>query len=238
LTALVGWVIALQIRPKLWPGKDEGSFPRPWREVVFVLAATGCCIGLGQLYQRGWRLSGPGPLGPASEAINQFLIFSPFWLLLAFRRHSLRTVWLPTNGVGLRLLIGLALAMVSLLAFTLTKHGSAWWGAVVLRVYDPRNIGNAVQVFCEDMAIAMMMVRLGAALRRPVVAALLVSVMFAAAHLPAMLDGGLTTAQWQQLGLDCGLAFAVLLVVRRSGDIWWFWCVHYAMDMTQFSSRV
>ena len=38
------------------------------------------------------------------------------------------------------------------------------------------------------------------------------------------------------LFLDAGLGVLVLVVLRRAQDIWWFWCVHFAMDMMQFDA--
>jgi hypothetical protein len=36
--------------------------------------------------------------------------------------------------------------------------------------------------------------------------------------------------------LDVVLAVAVVAVVQRSADVWWFWGVHFAMDMTQYAT--
>jgi hypothetical protein len=63
---------------------------------------------------------------------------------------------------------------------------------------------------------------------------LIVAVLFALAHIPAMLSGGATIASFGHLGWDVGLAVGVLAVLQRSGDIWWFWMVHFALDMMQF----
>jgi len=62
----------------------------------------------------------------------------------------------------------------------------------------------------------------------------LVATLFAAGHIPAFISTG---TPWNELGsliLDAVLGIAVLSAVQRSEDIWWFWCVHYAMDMMQF----
>jgi hypothetical protein len=34
--------------------------------------------------------------------------------------------------------------------------------------------------------------------------------------------------------LGAALGTLVLIVLRRSQDVWWFSCVHFAMDMMQF----
>jgi len=235
--ALAGWAVALHFWPRLWPAKRDPTFAHPWREVLWLMVAVLAVLGVGQLYQRGWRFTGPGVLRPLAEAINQILIFSPLLLLLIARGQGLSTAWVPTNRLAHRLVIGVALALPALAVYTIFRSGSDWWGAVVARVYQPRHFGIAVQVFLEDVAIAMAVIRLGAALGRPVLAVIATAALFAVGHIPAMVTDGASTAELLSLVLDFGLAFAALLVVRRSADILWFWCVHYAMDMTQFVAQ-
>jgi hypothetical protein len=80
----------------------------------------------------------------------------------------------------------------------------------------------------------MMLVRLGAAIGRPPVAAVLSAALFAGAHIPSMLSTGAASADIASLLLDFALASGMLLAVQHGRDVWWFWCVHTAMDMTQF----
>jgi hypothetical protein len=49
-----------------------------------------------------------------------------------------------------------------------------------------------------------------------------------------MLSGGATLGSFAHLVLDAALAVGIFSVLQRSGDIWWFWMVHFAMDMMQF----
>jgi hypothetical protein len=60
--------------------------------------------------------------------------------------------------------------------------------------------------------------------------------LFAAAHLPTLIALGVPQEQPLFLFLDAGLGVLALMVLRRSQDIWWFWCVHFAMDMMQFDA--
>jgi hypothetical protein len=190
-------------------------------------------VALGQAYALGYRLALPGPLAPLVDALDQALIFSPLLLLPVIRRQGPETAWLPTDRVGQRLLAGMGLALLAVLAFTLARAGSDPWPAVVARVYRPRNISFAVQVFLEDVAIGVVFVRFRAALgvRRGIP---LVALLFAAAHLPAVLAGGAPVGEALGLLLDAAVAACVLVVLCSSRDIWWFWCVHFAMDMMQF----
>ena len=62
----------------------------------------------------------------------------------------------------------------------------------------------------------------------------LVAVLFAAGHIPSLLATGAAVEDLIALLADAGLAIAVLCVLQRLADIWWLWCVHFAMDMMQF----
>lgn len=45
---------------------------------------------------------------------------------------------------------------------------------------------------------------------------------------------GASPAEWGLLLADIGLGLGVLLVLQRSGDVVWFWPLHFCLDMTQF----
>ncbi|MHC4825420.1 MAG: hypothetical protein ACYTEY_02565 [Planctomycetota bacterium] len=232
--ALLGWLAAARALPKLWPRCDAPTFPHPWVEIGLAMVAGVIVLVLGQLYLREWLLPrAPGLLGGVSDACNQIIIFSPLLLLLALRRHPLRTAWLPLDRVWLRILVGTLLALISILVFTMARPESDHWLAVVGRVYHPQNLSHLVQVFLEDVAIAILFVRFRAAigLRRTIA---LVAILFALGHIPSLLADGAGIAELASLLLDAGLAVVVLSVVQRSADIWWFWSIHFALDMMQF----
>jgi hypothetical protein len=190
-------------------------------------------IAVGQLYVRHWLFPTEGPLAPLIEAGNQLLIFSPILAVPLLRRHELRTAWLPADHIGARLLVGLALAALAILAFTSVRQGSDNWVVVYPRVYQPKNVGFAVEVLGEDLAIAILFVRFQAAigLWRTII---LVASLFAAAHIPSMVARGTSLGELAGLVLDAGLGAVVLFIAQRSADVWWLWCVHFAMDMMQF----
>src|SRR4029453_18152749 len=100
------------------------------------------------------------------------------------------------------------------------------------RVYQPKNVGLAVQVLSEDLAIAILFVRFQAAIGLRVTIILIAS-LFAAAHIPSLVVKGTSLRELASLVLDAGLGVVVLFVAQRSADVWWLWCVHFAMDMMQ-----
>jgi hypothetical protein len=64
----------------------------------------------------------------------------------------------------------------------------------------------------------------------------LAALLFTGAHLPTLIAQGASPAEALNLFLDAGLGLLALAILRRSQDIWWFWCVHFAMDMMQFDA--
>jgi hypothetical protein len=232
--ALGAWFAARTALPGLWPRRPLTSFRRPWLEVLWVLLAGAAVLLLGQLYMRGVRLPAGGALGPLAEAVNQALIFLPFPALLILRRQGLDTAWVKTSRLPERLGIGLGIALIALTAYLAARGHLPDWGAAAAGIYHPKRLGIAVQVFFEDFAIAAMLVRLEAGMKSRRVAAVAVAFLFAAAHIPALVAGGAAVAWMLSLVLDFGLAVGVIAAAQRSGDIWWLWCVHFTMDMTQF----
>jgi hypothetical protein len=90
------------------------------------------------------------------------------------------------------------------------------------------------QVFLEDLTIAILFVRLAGAVGTRW-ATVVVASLFAAGHVPVMVSQGATWLELAGLLRDAGLGAAVILVLQRSRDVVWFWCIHFALDMTQFS---
>ena len=189
---------------------------------------------VGQLYARGIRLPATGSLRPLAESVNQIVIFAPMLALLALRRHSLETAWIRRDRVPLRIGIGVVLATIAITAFTAVYRDAPSLGTVISRTYRPANTHIAVQVLLEDIAIAILMVRLAGALG-PRRAILLVAALFAAGHIPSLLATGGTQAELISLIRDAALAAGVFAVALRGADVWVLWPVHFAMDMMQFA---
>jgi len=232
--AMAGAIAARKFFPRAWPGYAGESFRHPWREFGYALIAVVGVILMGQLYQRGVRFPTDGSWRTFAEIANQILIFSPMVLLLIVRRHTPETAWLPRRNVVVHIATGIVLACVAVIVFMTVRHGISFMFAGLSQVARPSNADKLVQVFLEDFAIAILMVRLGAALRLRVLAALVVAFLFAAGHVPAMLTQGAALGELGMLGADFVLGAIVLLTVQRTASIWWFVWIHFAMDMMQF----
>ena len=233
-TAMIGWLAISRGLPELWPTRRVENFARPWWEFAGAMVAATAVLGVGQLYQRGWLLPTGGRFGLVLDTANQVLLFSPMILLLLVRRHPLATAWVPTRRVHLRLAVGLALALSALVSFALVQKSLGRWPDLVVFVYRPSHAHFAMHIFLEDLTIAILFVRLAAALQRPWIVAVVVAGLFAAGHIPGALSSGASLVELIPLTLDMLLGIGILLIWYRSADIWWFWCVHFAMDMTQF----
>ena len=231
--ALVAWLLVSRAKWSPWPAAPAPTFERPWRETAYALLSGVGVILLGQLWVRGIHLPETGGPGPLFAAINQMLIFAPMPILLLLRRDGPVTAWLPPARLGTRFAVGLGVAALAVITYSLLRAGADTPVAIAGRIVQYWHLDEAVQVFMEDLAIAVVLVRFAAAVGRTR-AVVIVAVLFAAAHVPSMLAGGTTPAELGRLAVDAALAVGILGVLMRSRDIVWFWCLHFTMDMTQF----
>ncbi len=235
--AVVGWFLMDRLARDVWPVAAAAEFDRPWRAVGAALVAVVAVVGIGQLYVHGIRLPERGPFGPVAGALNQAAIFAPIPVLLLWRREPWSTAWLARGRLPTRLGAGALLALLALGTYTLLRRDADPVYRVAGRILRYDNLDKAVQVFMEDLTIAVLFVRLAAAVgTRQAVA--LVALLFAAGHIPAMVSGGATWLELAGLLRDVALGVAVVGVLQRSRDIVWFWCVHFVMDMSQFPAIV
>jgi len=96
----------------------------------------------------------------------------------------------------------------------------------------PPTTSRTFQVLLEDVSLAIVFVRLRDALGRWTL--VVVATLFAAAHIPGMLAGGADASALLHLLGDVVLGVLALTLLQRLRDVWWFWMVHFALDMTQF----
>lgn len=233
--ACSGWWVLRRALP-LWPETARPRFTHPWREVAIVLLAAVGVLGLGQLWVHGIRLPGRGTAMPLVESVNQIIIFAPILAVPLLRRHGWASAWIRLDSLFARLAVGVGLSLFTLLLYSTLNSGALPWLESIKSVYAPTRAHLAVQVLLEDVAIAILFVRLAAALGSRG-AILGVAALFAASHIPTMVARGELAGELPGLLRDFGLGVLVLGTVWRSADIAWFWPIHYSLDMTQFLSR-
>jgi hypothetical protein len=227
--------LLLAPRVPYWRSPGRPSFAHPWRELGAAALALVLVLGFGQAYLRGIRLPSDGAWRPVAESVNQLLIFSPIILLPVVRRQGWESVWLPRGARLPRLGIGIALSLVGLLVYAATEAHAPSVGRVLAGVYAPANAPVAVQVFLEDLTVAILVVRLAGAVP-PQWAIGAAAALFAAGHVPSMLQEGASLRAFLGLFRDLGLGVLVLGTAWRGADILWIWPVHTALDLTQFLS--
>lgn len=228
------WLLMSRVLP-YWRAPQRPYFEHPWRELAYALAAAVLVVAIGQLYVRGIRLPNTGGWRPLTESFNQLVIFSPVLLLPIVRKQPWSTVWLPRGWVPHRLGVGVALAAVAFLIYLTLERGAPDPSLAVTRLISPSSVPIAVQVFLEDVAIALLFVRLAAA-TSPRWAVVVTAALFAAGHIPTLVAQGVAPTEMAGLLRDVALGIILLGVAWRSGDILWFWPVHTVMDLTQFMS--
>jgi hypothetical protein len=233
LTGLGGWLLVHRLLPGVWRREQAPRFDRPWKEFGIALLGALGVIGMGLLWSSGIRLPEHGALGPLFGSINQLLIFAPILAVLAIRRQPWTSAWLPRPMIATRLLVGVVLAALAVIVYALLRIGADPPLVLLGRIWRYQNLDNMVQVFLEDLTIAILFVRLAGAIGSRW-ATLAVACLFAAGHIPVMLSQGASWGELAGLLRDAGLGVAVILVLQRSRDVAWFWSIHFCLDMTQF----
>jgi len=234
LLGLGGWLVTRGFVPRLWPDEAAAGFLRPWKEFGIALVGAIGILAVGQLWSGGIRLPEEGAFGPALGAINQGLIFAPILLVLVIRRQSWATAWLPRGRLAMRLLAGLLLSSLAVTTYSLLRAGADAPWVLLGRIWRYEHLDEMAQVFLEDVTVAILFVRLAGAIGGRWTTGI-VACLFAAGHIPAMVSQGATWVEVGGLLRDAGLGGAVILVLQRSRDVIWFWCIHFCLDMTQFA---
>lgn len=203
---------------------------RPWLDLALLLLAVAAALGIGQAYSADLLFDHGNPI---LESLNQLAIFSPILIVLMLRPGGISSAFLPLRG-ALGLPVGIVVAGVSLLAYAAARGFPEEYAALAQSVVAPKNAKLLVQVALEDIAIAALLTRLVVITGRPA-AIVVVAVLFAAAHVPAMLAKDVIGAEeWIGLAGDTVIGVLILSAILMTRSIWWFVPVHFAMDMTQF----
>lgn len=229
---LGGW-LAIHRWQGIWPVEPAPSFAEPWKEFAIAFAGAIGVLLVGQLWSRGIRLPEKGAFGPVLGSFNQIMIFAPVLLVPVLRRQPWTTAWLPRARIVKRLLVGVVVAAAAVTTYSLLREGADAPWIVWSRIWSYEHVDEIVQVFLEDLTIAILFIRLASWIgSRPAVA--IVACLFAVGHIPAMISNGGSLSEMIGLFRDAGLGVAVILVLQRSRDVLWFWVLHFCMDMTQF----
>ncbi len=232
------WALYSKSLKFLYPA-GQHKIQRPWVQTGLVLLAAVLVIAIGWLYSKGFLVP-EYRLGSVrlSECLNQMIIFSPIPLMIMLSRQTFHSAWLPWRYAGPRLALGLALGLIAIFIFY-ALSSARHIDDILLDVFHLQNAHLAVQIFLEDLAIALLLSRLSSALSAKsfVLAILAVAVLFSVGHIPASLESGVPVSQiFVRSTFDAGLTFAAGFTLYKSKDFLWLFPIHYSMDMMQFYS--
>lgn len=216
-----------------WPGALGAAPARPRQSLWIALVVIACVPVIGALAYGWLRTFERGPWRPVMIAVNQLVIFSPVLLLLARDPRHLRGAMLSWPQFAPRLLVGAALTVVAVVAYSLARPDAASPIGILVRAWHPLQLPHLVQVLLEDLTIGLLLLRVAEAFgaRRAVAT---VAVLFAAGHIPAMLADGASIGELLALTRDVALGGLMGGLLIRSRDIAWFIPLHFTMDMTQY----
>lgn len=222
--------------PSLWPRvavAGDASLPL-WRSLLIM----GAVLALGQLYQAGLMLPEDTRWRDAARLTNQVLIFLPVLVAVGLALRAGDTTgraraFTPRSGVPQRLMVGCAGAVVAIVVHLAVRPDAADLSVIPARLFSFPNAAHAAQILGEDLALGLL---LASVLRHvsPRAAVVTTGSVFAAGHIPAMLERGAPLSEFPSLVADAGLATGVLALVLRLRDLWPIWPVHVAMDLMQF----
>lgn len=220
-------------QPEFIPTPKQLVIAKPGRELLYLLMTVAAIIGIGQLYTADLLIPAIPTWDGLTESLNQVLIFSPVFLFLYLCQPSPESLFLVRENWFRRLTMGLILAVVALFTFWLATPAQIDLVTLFAEPLRPGNIDFPVQVFFEDLLIAMFLARLSVltSVRKTV---MLVALAFAAAHIPAFLASGDTPQELLSLIADAALGAMVFGMILKTRDFLWIFPVHWVMDTTQF----
>jgi hypothetical protein len=201
-----------------------------------MAALVGVVVVGSVLQARGLTGGGEGVLtGIGIEIVR----FSPLIVYLAIVRPRPERVWAPVRHWPWRLGVGVLAGVAALVVYAFASRiGVSLPGDIAsgLSERGPRLAPAVLHIFFEDLAIAATGAMLVAVCRNVWLAGVIVASLFALAHVPGMVQDGFTLINAASLALDTALGVGVFLVLARTRDFLWFWPLHVAMDLTQFTS--
>ncbi|KQC12374.1 MAG: hypothetical protein APR63_11125 [Desulfuromonas sp. SDB] len=234
LIALGGWLLANRVFPGIWQSKSDEVIAKPRVEFGYALLGVIGILVMGMLWTKGIRIPESGMFASISGALNQILIFMPIILVMVIRRQSWDTAWIPKDRIWIRILVGLILASLAVTTYSILRVGADSPWTIIVRIWRYEHLDKIVQVFLEDLTIAILFIRLAKIIGHAW-ATVVVACLFAAGHIPVMVSQGTTWLELYGLLRDAGLGVAVILILQKSRDFIWFWFIHFCMDMTQFN---
>lgn len=212
----------------IWNVSDTYKPKHPWKEILLGLAAVLVVFVIGRLYTAGFLI--PGRYNPIAWVINNIIIYSPVFIVILVRKHSLNTIWLNKKSIGIKLLAGFLSAFISVSLFLFSRNEWSRWHEVLQKVLSLDGSTYFLATFLEGITLAFVFVRLNWLFKLRITLAV-PAILFALAHVPGMISDGDTWWYILLMSAVTGtITVFVLYTCYKSKDIIWIGVVHYVMD--------
>ncbi len=218
---------------KSWEITPIDTPKKPWIDLILGFVVAVAILAVGQLYSAGYLIprTQNGLFNNLIWPLNNVLIFSSLFIVLALRKQSLKTVFISRKNLFTKLLFGLIASLVGIFLF-IGLRGE--WGRlpeIMNHAIQLKTLSNFPAIFFENVAVAFLFVRL-----KWVVgikwAIIIPAILFALAHVPGSIAEG---DPWSHIltffFLTGSLTTVILYTAYRSRDIIWLGVVHYLMDV-------
>ncbi len=216
-----------------WPVEPIESPTKPWWEMGLALVACVVILAIGQLYSAGFLIpkSSEQWLNHVIWIINNFIIFSPIFMVLILRKQKLNTIFISARDILRKISFGTLASIIGVVLFIGIR--GEWYRIIEVLEYSIKAdaLANFPATFFENVALAFLFVRLKWALGIRW-AIIIPAVVFAFAHVPGSLAEGDSRSHIMTFFILTGsLTTVILYTAYRSRDIIWLGVVHYFMDL-------
>jgi hypothetical protein len=221
-----------KLTPSPWTSTIERP-DRPGLEMLFGLLAAVALLLIGN-FMRIDKLWKPDtqPWSGIWWIITNIEIYAPIFIVLAWRKHSLNTVYLSYRGVWVKVLVGLVVGLLCSWLFLALRNEPGRFAEVVTSSVQWRSLQNFPAVFLEGVALAFLFVRLQWTLGTRW-ALLIPSILFALSHVPGSVQQGESLVTISSFFfLNTALCTVLLRVCQQTRDVIFLGMVHYIMDVT------
>ena len=232
LSACGLWFL-LDRKKLVWSPESIITPAKPWWEMAFGLLACAGILAIGQVYSAGLLIpkSSLSWLNQIIWILNNFIIFSPVFIVLALRRQKLNTVFISARDIFRKLGFGALASTVGIVLFVGIRGEWHRTTEILINSVNGNSLANFPATFFENVALAFLFVRFKWAVGIKW-AIIIPSILFAIAHVPGSLAEG---DSWSHImtffTVTGGLTTVILYTAYRSRDIIWLGLVHYFMDL-------
>lgn len=221
-----------KLTPSIWTSTIDRP-ERPAIDLILGLLAAVTLLLIGN-FLRIDKLWAPvtQPWSGLWWIITNLEIYSPIFIVLAWRKQSLTTVYLSYRGVWVKVLVGLVVGLLCSWLFLTLRNEPGRFAEILKSSVQWKSLQNFPAVFLEGLALAFLFVRLQWTLGTRW-ALLIPSILFALSHVPGAVQQGdsLFTICCFFL-LNTALCAVLLRVCQQTRDVIYLGMVHYVMDVT------